>query len=78
MVDFPEAERPVNQMVKPGCLRNVLRSSREREGCHVMLLVTVSIRCLGLKLARMVAWWGLAGHSRRHFDVIWEDVDSMR
>lgn len=25
-------------MVKPGCLRNVLRSAREREGCQVMLL----------------------------------------
>src|ERR1700712_4808436 len=26
MVDFPEAERPVNQIVKPRCLRYELRS----------------------------------------------------
>ena len=38
MVDLPEAERPVNQIVKPFCLRKVLRSARERDGCHVMLL----------------------------------------
>lgn len=38
MVDLPDAERPVNQIVKPVCLRNLLRSLREREGCHVMLL----------------------------------------
>lgn len=44
MVDLPEAERPVNQMVKPRCLRNVLRSLRERDGCQVMLLSSVSAR----------------------------------
>ncbi len=38
MVDLPDAERPVNQIVQPFCLRSVLRSEREREGCHVMLL----------------------------------------
>lgn len=38
-VDFPDAERPVNQIVKPRCLRNSLRSWREREGCQVMLLL---------------------------------------
>jgi hypothetical protein len=38
MVDLPEAERPVNQIVRPCCLRRVLRSVREREGCQVMLL----------------------------------------
>lgn len=38
MVDFPDAERPVNQIVKPFCLRNELRSARERDGCQVMLL----------------------------------------
>ena len=38
MVDLPEAERPVNQIVKPRCLRFVLRSLRERDGCQVMLL----------------------------------------
>jgi hypothetical protein len=38
MVDLPDAERPVNQIVKPFCLRKPLRSARERDGCHVMLL----------------------------------------
>lgn len=38
MVDLPEAERPVNHRVKPCCLRSVLRSERERDGCQVMLL----------------------------------------
>ena len=38
MVDLPEADSPVNQMVKPRCLRRVERSVRESEGCHVMLL----------------------------------------
>lgn len=38
MVDFPEAESPVNQMVRPRCLRRVVRSARVREGCHVMFL----------------------------------------
>lgn len=37
-VDLPEAERPVNQTVKPFCLRSDSRSAREREGCQVMLL----------------------------------------
>jgi len=38
MVDLPDAERPVNQIVKPRCLRFALRSLRERDGCQVMLL----------------------------------------
>ena len=38
MVDFPLAERPVNQIVRPRCLRRALRSGRVREACHVMLL----------------------------------------
>jgi hypothetical protein len=38
MVDFPDALRPVNQIVKPRCLRKVLRSLRERDGCQVILL----------------------------------------
>lgn len=38
MVDLPDALRPVNQIVKPRCLRSVLRSLRERDGCQVMLL----------------------------------------
>jgi hypothetical protein len=58
IVDFPDAERPVNQTVKPRCLRRSLRSFRERDGCQVMLLCHVRRR-----------WWGLvlAGYSsRRH------------
>ena len=35
---MPEAERPVNQSVKPCCLRSWLRSERERDGCQVMFL----------------------------------------
>ena len=39
MVDFPEADRPVNQRVKPFWLRSVQRSGCVRvEECHVMLL----------------------------------------
>jgi hypothetical protein len=38
MVDFPDAERPVNQIVNPRCFRNSLRSCRERDGCQVILL----------------------------------------
>lgn len=39
MVDLPEAERPVNQIVRPGCRRRVLRSVWVREwGCQVMFL----------------------------------------
>lgn len=39
MVDFPLAERPVNQIVRPGWCRRVLRSGWVREwGCQVMLL----------------------------------------
>lgn len=41
MVDLPEAERPVNQSVRPVCLRRELRSARLREGCQVMLLLYV-------------------------------------
>lgn len=39
MVDLPEAERPVNQRVKPCCLRRVLRSCVVTvDECHVMFL----------------------------------------
>lgn len=39
MVDFPEPDSPVNQIVKPRCLRRVLRSVREiAELCHVIFL----------------------------------------
>ena len=57
MVDFPDAERPVNQMVKPGCLRNVLRSAREREGCQVMLLWMFSTLLIRIRGLEMVGWW---------------------
>jgi hypothetical protein len=63
-VDFPEAERPVNQIVKPRCLRNSLRSCREREACQVILLV-------GL-ISFVVGWRGCLGgmkYSRCHFVV---------
>ena len=39
MVDLPLAERPVNHIVKPCCLRKALRSARVKEGCHVILLM---------------------------------------
>lgn len=67
MVDLPDADRPVNQMVKPGCLRNVLRSAREREGCQVMLLLRFSMLRVYAWDPELVAWWGYAGHSRCHY-----------
>ena len=56
-MDFPEAERPVNQIVKPRCLRRELRSCREREGCQVMFLGVVS--CVDYGFWREMV--GLAG-----------------
>lgn len=50
MVDFPDAESPVNQIVKPRCLRRVVRSARVREGCQVIFLRGVSIIYLWLIL----------------------------
>jgi hypothetical protein len=47
IVDLPDAESPVNQMVNPRCLRSVLRSLRESDACQVMLL-----------LLRQCAAWG--------------------
>jgi hypothetical protein len=38
MVDFPDAERPVNHIVNPRCFRNSLRSCRESDGCQVIFL----------------------------------------
>ena len=39
MVDFPDAERPVNQIVNPGWERRVDLSAWVREcGCQVILL----------------------------------------
>jgi hypothetical protein len=38
MVDFPDAESPVNQIVNPRCFRSSFLSCRESEGCHVMFL----------------------------------------
>ena len=54
IVDLPEAERPVNQIVKPLWPRSSLRSCRDRDGCHVTFLsnARVSFRGLG---------WGWSG-----------------
>lgn len=38
MVDLPDADSPVSQIVKPFCLRSAKRSARESDGCQVMLL----------------------------------------
>jgi hypothetical protein len=49
MVDLPDALSPVNQMVKPRCLRYVLRSLRDSDGCQVILLfvgyILVPLNC---------------------------------
>lgn len=50
MVDLPEAERPVNQMVRPVCLRRELRSALLREGCQVMLLLYAYVKLSGWKV----------------------------
>ncbi len=42
IVDFPDADRPVNQIVKPCCFRKEFLSCRDSDGCHVMLLSSVS------------------------------------
>jgi hypothetical protein len=55
MVDFPEAERPVNQTVAPFCLRRSVRSSRVRPACQVMLLS----RLLGFALDSLEADGGV-------------------
>ena len=40
IVDFPEAERPVNQRVKPFWLRSAQRSAWVTvDACHVILLI---------------------------------------
>lgn len=49
MVDLPEADRPVNQIVAPFCPRSSLRSLRVRPACQVMLLARAS----ALALARV-------------------------
>lgn len=36
MVDLPEAERPVSQIVRPGWWRRAERSECERDGCQVI------------------------------------------
>lgn len=41
MVDLPEPDRPVNQIVKPRCFRSSWRSWRVREGCHVIFLLRI-------------------------------------
>merc|ERR1711939_730041 len=53
IVDFPEADRPVNQTVQPFCLRSSLRSWRVRPGCHVMLVAIVDI---GVGLTGTCVW----------------------
>lgn len=41
-MDLPDALRPVSQIVRPVCLRRVLRSARVRpEACHVILVAIV-------------------------------------
>ena len=43
-VDLPDAERPVNQIVKPLCFLSSVRSRRESEGCQVIFLSPPSQR----------------------------------
>lgn len=52
MVDFPDADRPVNQMVRPRCFRRENRSARvSRAGWKVMLLMYgVSVSLLKLQV----------------------------
>jgi len=67
MVDFPEAERPVNQTVAPFCLRRSVRSSRVRPACQVMLLP----RSLGYVLDSLKADRGVVeGHDENSF--LWQ------
>ena len=61
MVDFPDAERPVNHIVRPGWPRSEERSTWVREwGCQVMLLGTALVGIMG--------WNGKGGkvYLRRH------------
>jgi hypothetical protein len=69
MVDLPEAERPVNQIVKPRCLRFVLRSLRESDGCHVMLL-------FGLVSVLVLRWWGIVGLTLPLWSTVREQFES--
>lgn len=62
-MDLPDAERPVNQMVKPFCLRKPLRSARERDGCHVMLLE--------LNVSDVCVVGGVWRGSRCHVEELW-------
>jgi len=61
IVDFPDAERPVNQMVKPRCSRKSLRSFRDSDGCHVMFLVRAhkSSRILQIQARSLGKWWSV-------------------
>ncbi len=63
MVDFPLAERPVNQIVNPRCLRSSLRSWRERDGCQVMLGEVLVGRYVVAKEEERNAMVGLAGYT---------------
>lgn len=76
-VDFPDADKPVNQMVKPRWPRNWLRSCRESDGCQVMLLymppVSQSVSLLPVLEAPrswqdVDKWAGEELDSRRHCD----------
>jgi hypothetical protein len=54
MVDLPEAERPVSQIVRPRWLRRSLRSVRVRaEAWKVMFLAVL--------LIVVFCWWGCEG-----------------
>jgi hypothetical protein len=64
-VDLPDAERPVNQMVKPRWERRLKRSERDREGCQVMLLYHKSYQQgefvgggKGYDDIAAIDWWG--------------------
>ena len=60
MVDLPDADRPVNQIVKPGCLRSEVRSARDSDACQVMLLLPCEY-----------VWRGMAGHLTLPFWRVW-------
>ena len=44
IVDLPEAERPVNHIVKPLWPLSALRSFRDKVGCHVIFLFVAIVR----------------------------------
>jgi hypothetical protein len=69
MVDLPEADRPVNQMVAPCCLRSSLRSLRVRPACQVMLLLcSIQVSDCKLYLQRNKTHVDIFGY------VVWVDL----